>query len=141
MTITFFGHSDAPTSIRPLLQRLLERLIVEEGADRFYVGNHGAFDALVRQCLKAAKQEYPHIDYGIVLAYLTHTNDHHIPSVYPEGLECVPPRFAICKRNEWMIESSDLVIVYVTRQFGGAARFKEMAERKGRRIINLADCQ
>lgn len=31
------------------------------------------------------------------------------------------------------------IVVYVKRSTGGAARFKETAERKGKKVINIAD--
>lgn len=49
----------------------------------------------------------------------------------------VPRRFAIDKRNRWMIDHSDFVITYVSRSFGGAAKFKEIAEKKNRVVINI----
>ena len=138
MTVTFFGHSDAPLTLRPLLRRVIEKLIIEDKADRFLVGNHGAFDSMTKHTLTALQVDYSHIDYAVVLAYLP-TDNYDSPTIYPEGLEKVPHRFAICKRNEWMIEQSDIVVTYVTRGFGGAARFKQQAERIGKRVINLAN--
>lgn len=38
-----------------------------------------------------------------------------------------------------MIEHSDYVISYVKYDIGGAARFKELAEKKNRIVINIAD--
>ena len=40
---TFFGHSDCPQSVMPLLHRTLEELITRCGVDRFYVGTQGEF--------------------------------------------------------------------------------------------------
>ena len=58
-------------------------------------------------------------------------------TLYPEGLETVPKKFAINKRNEWMILNSDISICYVYKTTGGAAKFKGKAEKKGLRIISL----
>ena len=60
-------------------------------------------------------------------------------TVFPEGIESVPKRFAIVWRNQWMIDRSDFVITFVQRDFGGAATFQKKAEKKGKRIINLAE--
>ena len=57
-------------------------------------------------------------------------------SIYPEGLEKTPPRFAIYKRNLWMIEKSDIVVTYV-KNVGGAATFKEISEKKGKTVFNI----
>lgn len=42
-------------------------------------------------------------------------------TIYPE-IENVPPKFAIIKRNEWMIDKSDFLIAYVEHNCGGAYR-------------------
>ncbi len=51
-------------------------------------------------------------------------------TIYPEGLEVVPPKFAVSKRNAWMLERCEYVITYVKFNFGGAALFKEKAIKK-----------
>ena len=58
--------------------------------------------------------------------------------VYPE-LESVPWKFAISKRNEWMVEQADIVIAFVDHDWGGAATTLQYAKRKKKTIINLAD--
>lgn len=40
--------------------------------------------------------------------------------------------------NKWMIQQSDVVVTYVTHNFGGAAQFKEMAEIRGKTVIEVA---
>ncbi len=141
MTVTFFGHSDAPQSIEAKLKILLIRLIEQQGACRFYVGNHGAFDHIVHSTLITLQKTHSHIQCRIVLAYLpnhqTAAND--MDTIYPEGLEAVPRRFAISKRNQWMIHHSDLVVTYVQHDWGNAARYKDIAVRCGKTVIELAD--
>lgn len=137
MTVTFFGHRDAPQEIRPHLRAVIAMLI-EQGADTFYVGNHGDFDAMVRAELDELKAKYPSIRYAVVLAYLPHTPLLY-DSVYPEGLENAPPRFAIDARNRWMLAQADAVVTYVCRSYGGAARCKRIAEQRGQRVIEIAE--
>ena len=60
-------------------------------------------------------------------------------TVFPAGLENVPPRFAIDRRNHWMLRQAEVVVVYVAHTFGGAAKFAAKAERQGKTVINLAD--
>ncbi|MBQ3132677.1 MAG: hypothetical protein IJC17_00165 [Clostridia bacterium] len=87
--------------------------------------------------LKQAKAVYPQIRYAVVLAYLPTETPEYEETVYP--LEGVPARFAIDRRNRWMIEQSDIVVTYVNRGFGGAAKFKEIAKKKEKTIIELND--
>ena len=136
-TVTFFGHRDTPKETEPALRLTLIDLIENKNATVFYVGNHGNFDAMVRHQLEDLSKTYP-IKYYIVLAYMPGKNaesDEH--SILPEGIETVPRRFAINYRNKWMLTKSDIVVTYVTRKFGGAWRFKEMAERLEMMIIKL----
>ena len=140
MTCTFFGHKDAPQEIRPLLRDVLLDLIEHQGVTQFYVGNQGSFDRMALKMLKEFEKPYS-ITYDVVLAYLPKKTDPFFTAYYtilPEGIETVPPRFAIEYRNKWWIEHSDLVITYVERSFGGAAKFKALAEKKGKRIVELS---
>ena len=59
-------------------------------------------------------------------------------AVLPDLIETVPPRFAIDHRNRWMVARSDVVVTYVVRSFGGAAKLKELAEKKKR---TLSSCR
>ena len=141
MVCTFFGHKDTPKEIEPTLRSTLIDLIENKNATVFYVGNNGNFDTMVRHQLENLSQTYP-ITYSVVLAYLpTEKNkyDDLSHSIYPEGLETVPKRFAISWRNKWMIQQSDVVVTYVTRTYGGAAQFKELAERQGKTVIELSE--
>ena len=54
-------------------------------------------------------------------------------------LEFVPKRFAIVKRNEWMMTNADIVIAYVNRNYGGAYKSLQAAKRKKKKIINICD--
>ena len=46
MKVCFFGHSDTPWRIQPKLREVILDLIDNEGANEFYVGNHGNFDRM-----------------------------------------------------------------------------------------------
>ena len=140
MICTFFGHRDTPPEIQPLLREVLLDLIEHQGVKQFYVGNQGNFDAMALRLLKESEKPY-FITYDVVLAYLPKKTDPFFEVYYtilPEGIETVPPRFAIEYRNKWMIEHSDIVVTYVNRSFGGAAKFKKLAEKKNKTIIELS---
>ena len=139
MVCTFFGHKDTPKEIEPTLRSTLIDLIENKNVNMFYVGNNGNFDTMVRRQLEDLSQTYP-IIYSVVLAYLpTEKNryDNLTNTIYPEGLETVPKRFAISWRNKWMIQQSDIVVTYVTHSYGGAVKFKEMAERLNKHVVEL----
>lgn len=137
MTVTFCGHAEIAQSdnLRSWLISTIEPLILD-GADTFYLGGYGSFDSLAATVLRELKKTYPHIQLVLVLAYLNRNTDTsgYDSTLYPE-LEEVPPRFAISKRNESMVDLSDVVVAYVTHGWGGAAKTLEYAKRK-RKVIH-----
>ena len=144
MTCCFFGHKDAPSTIMVRLEETIEKLIAEQGMNNFLVGNQGQFDSMVLAALRRLKNKYPEISYNVVLAYMPTEKGEWNPYEYwetmlPEGLEAVHPRYVISKRNEWMVNESDVVICYIKHSWGGAYKYVEMAQRKKKQILNIAD--
>ena len=77
----------------------------------------GQFDAYVHSELKKLKQEYPQINYSVVLAYMPGKKteyDDYSDTMLPEGIESVHPHYAISWRNNWMLKQSDYVVTYIT---------------------------
>lgn len=139
-TVCFFGHSEVIHNIRPKLTEIIENLITEEKVTEFYVGNQGQFDSMVYSVLKDLKATYPQITYSIVLAYMPDEKTagrYGDDTLYPDGLETVPKRFAISKRNEWMVRHSDYMICYVYKITGGAVKVREMAKKKRVGVVNI----
>ena len=138
---TFFGHSTCPENIREKLRERIVDLIETEEVSLFYVGHQGEFDRMVCSLLRELKKKYD-IDYAIVLAYLPEkcsaadTRDLS-DTLFPDGIEKVPKRFAIVWRNRWMLQRSDYVITYVRRSWGGAAQFAELAQRQKKTVLAL----
>lgn len=141
MTCTFFGSRDiSQEKIEKPLTEVLTNLIENHNVDNFYVGNQGNFDFLVQKQLKKLKLIYPHINYGIALAYMPKSKEEYPTIDYsktfvPDGIEIGPTKFAIDRRNRWLIKNSDYIITCVRGSIGGAAKYKEIAERKGKTII------
>ena len=136
---TFFGHRDAPDFILPALAQTIEELVVNKHVSCFYVGTHGAFDRMAYHALKQAKMQHPHIHINVVLAYMPTPRDdcYGEDSLLPEGIETVPKRFAIHCRNQWMLHHASYVVSYVTRDYGGAAKYVNRAKKQGKTIISL----
>ena len=120
---------------------MVVELIEQHGVDRFYAGQQGAFDAMARSVLRELAKVYHHISYAVVLERLPWPKDpatwDFSDTIFPEGLETVPPRFAISRRNEWMLRQADYVVAYITHGWGGAARYVEKAARLGKVVVNL----
>lgn len=133
----FFGHKDAYCLDYALLVQAIREQI-QRGDDVFYIGHQGAFDTAVYGCLKRLREEYPDIRICVVLAYLPTEKAPEIPdSMFPEGLEMVHPKYAIDKRNHWMITASDSCICYVDHTWGGAYKFAKIAQKRGLRVTNI----
>lgn len=138
----FFGHREVTHNIRDKLTVIIENLITEGNVTKFYVGHQGQFDSMVYSVLKEIKEKYPHIRYTVVLAYMP---DEHIRDLYdedtlfPNGLENVPKKFAINKRNDWMIQQSGFAVCYVHKITGGAAKFKDKAKKNKLQIFDVTN--
>ena len=136
---TFFGHRDCPQSVRPKLRAALIEQIETQHVTTFLVGNEGGFDAMAQSVLHELRQVYPAISCTVVLAYLPRRPQNaDLATLFPEGIETVPKRFAISWRNRWMLRHADCVIAYVAHSWGGAARFCELARKQGKPLWNLA---
>ena len=137
---TFFGHREILSQVEPRLRAALVELIEQKKVYKFFVGNQGDFDRMVRKVLKELKMIYTQIDYAVVLAYFPKNGDEYeeySDTIYP--LEGGFPKFAIERRNYWMIEQSTYAITYVRVGWGGASKFKSIAEKRGLTIVEL--CQ
>lgn len=142
LVCAFFGHRDAPPIQRELYE-CIENLIKTRSARIFYVGNNGAFDRVVQYVLQDLSKKYA-IQFYVVLAYMPQTHKQFDDfdsehTLYPDGLETVPKKFAIFHRNRWMVQQADIVVAYVTRSFGGAAQFLAYARNQKKEVINLGE--
>lgn len=134
--VTFCGHGEVSdySEVRQWLYHAVEQEI-QSGADLFYIGDYGGFDRMATDVVWELKKRFPNITSVLVLAYLDRVVDaeHYDETTYPP-LETVPKRFAISKRNQWMVDQSDTVIAYVLHDWGGAAQTLKFALRKQKRI-------
>lgn len=137
---SFAGHADIFTNKEGLKEKVTDiatRLIENENVDTFYNGGKGAFDLLCVSVVEKLKKKYTGIRSHLILSYIPgekkesdkefYSNFDNI--IYP-GLERIPPRYAILKRNEWMIDNSDFLIAYVGHNWGGAYKTLQYAKKK-----------
>ncbi|MBP0981383.1 MAG: hypothetical protein J5968_04190 [Oscillospiraceae bacterium] len=144
MVCTFFGHRDCPIDIKTKLYNAAKKLIEKHDVDTFLVGDKGKFDFIARTVLEKLSNEYPHIKYNVVLAYMPGKRDEFCEgdisnTILPMGIEIVPKRIAIPWRNKWMLDRADYVLAYVVCSQGGAANYVEKALKKGKTVINIAE--
>lgn len=138
MNVTFCGHAKISNqdSVQTWLFEVTQALI-EQGATIFYLGGYGAFDELAAWVLRKQKETHPDIELVLVRPYLNRNMEDsgYDYSVYPP-LESVPPRFAISKRNQWMVQKSNVVVSYVLHDWGGAAATLRYARQKKKIILS-----
>ena len=137
---SIFGTEDLPAKLKKEIVNLIEN----HNVTTFYNGGKGDFDWLCAKTIQELKKEYSSIKSYCILSYMPKEKDEYDntlkifdDTIYPD-IEKIPPRFAIIKRNEWMVKNSDFMIAYVNYPWGGAYKTLQYAERKKNiKIINL----
>ena len=150
MIIAFSGHSVVlfRDKIKQTVKEQIRNYAVKGEKIICYLGGYGDFDNICARACKELKEECPHIELVYITPYISLSEQAKIKamqesgeydsSIYPP-IENVPPKFAISKRNEWMMASADLIIAYVEHNFGGAYKALKFAERKKKKIINICN--
>ena len=139
-----FGHRNVFENISSKLDNAVEEAIAQ-GCEIFYTGAMGEFDSLFSSAVRSAKKVYPHIKLIGVKPYFTNdinTDKDYYTALYddiiiPDELAGIHPKAAIKARNRWIIDNSDIVLIYTVRNFGGAYEAKRFAERNGKRLIKI----
>ena len=144
-TVSFFGHRQL-YDFRRIDERLvpiLKELIRTKSYVAFLIGRNGEFDEYSASVIKRIQKEIgkDNNDLTLVLPY-TVANIEYYEKYYdhillPEIIGDVHPKSAITKRNRWMVEQSDLVIVNVEHNKGGAFTAMKYAEKQNKKLINL----
>ena len=147
-TCFFIGHRDTSRTVLPHITKAAELLIQEEKVVEFYVGCYGSFDLLAGEAIISLKSAFPHVRLYLVIPY--HPAERQIEvrpgfngTVYPEGMEAVPRRYAISFANRKMIDRADYLVAYVTHTASNAHKLLDYAARREQKrllhVINLGD--
>ena len=150
MIITFVGHSlvSAQEKVKIMVEEQIKANVINNERTTFYIGGYGDFDWLCAHVCRKLKKELPNSEVIYVTPYLSQSEQLKIKemkqnrlcdaSLYPP-IEASPLKFAISKRNEWMVTNADLVISYVNHAFGGAYKSLQIAKRRKKKIISLGN--
>lgn len=146
-TCFLFGHADACDDILPNLLQAVEDAYATQGVTEFYVGNRGRFDSLAATAVKRVKKQHADIHLYLLLAYHPAQRpvipwDGFDGSYYPPLMK-VPLPFAIVRANQYMIDTSDLIICYV-KHVGNSRNLLAYARKRKKAdecIINIDDMQ
>ena len=145
MIITFCGHSNYSGNLEDekRLINLLEVVICGNRVD-FYFGGYGGFDNFALKCAIKYKQYHKNANLIFITPYLGKwlnerkfiIEEQYDQIIYPE-IEHVPLKFAIIKRNEWMVDQADYLFSYVKTHYGGAYKTLLYAHKHNKRYTNL----
>ena len=139
-----FGHRIVFENISEKLDQAIESAI-QQGCEIFYTGAMGDFDSLFSSAVRRAKKTYSHIKLICIKPYFTNdinTNRDYYTALYddiiiPDELAGIHYKAAIKARNRWMIDNSEIILIYTIRNYGGAYDALKYAERKGKCIIKI----
>ena len=148
-TCCFLGHSNycsySSAEYKAKLTDVIENLIVNHAADTFYCGRRGDFDLLCWRITSELINKYPQVKIYHVLSYIPTDTDERstetklrdeIQTVYLLE-EYVPPKYAIARTNQCMVDLSDYIVTGVDHTYGGANAALEYAEKRQKKIIYL----
>lgn len=139
-----FGHRQVFGNITEQLDKAISYAI-NQGCKIFYTGAMGDFDSLFSSAVRKAKTLRPNIKLICVKPYMTqdiNENGEYLYSLYddiiiPTELADVHYKAAITKRNQWIIQNSEMVIVYTVRNYGGAYKAMKYAQKNNKTIMDL----
>ena len=150
-TVSFFGHRriKQPLSVEQKLERLVQKLLTDKEYVEFLVGRDGEFDQIVSSTIRRCKREYrsDNSSHIWVLPYLTaefRDNEEFFRDYYDEIELCEAAAGSHYKnahqiRNRAMVDRSDLVVLCIQRESGGAWQTMKYAKKQGIPYINIAD--
>lgn len=144
-TVSLFGHREIEDlwRLNEQLVPIIKELIQTKLYVSFLIGRNGEFDEYAASVIKHTKKEVgkENNDITLVLPYtvadLEYYEEYYDNIIIPESVYGVHPKSAITLKNRWMIERSNLVIVYVERDKGGAYTAMKYAKRLNKDIVNL----
>ena len=144
-TVSLFGHRKIYNlnQIYEKLFPIIKELLQTKQYVAFFIGRSGEFDEYAASVIKIAQKEFgkENNDMTLVLPYkvadIEYYENYYDDIIIPPSVCGVYPKAAIKKRNQWMVEESDLVLVYVEREEGGAYDTMKYAEKINKRIIRL----
>ena len=152
-SVCFTGHREVKETdtIRYLLDKVLTDLI-EKGVTDFYAGGALGWDMLCEKAVLNLREEFPHIRLNLILPcppeiqiakwnsserseyfriYTASDSVKILSDTYYDG--CMK------KRNQALVELSEICVCYCTRFRSGTGQTVRMAEKNNLTIINIAD--
>ena len=144
--VSFIGHRELNnfSIVEEKIEKIAKELLQLHEFVEFYVGRSGDFDISVASAIKRVQKAFGKEGCSLILVLPYAVKDEfYYENFYDEILYPLNPKtyykIAITKRNEWLINNSDLLICYVEDNHkGGALTALNKARKTGIEIINLA---
>lgn len=149
ITVSFFGHRQLndPLSIEKKLHKIIQELLTTREYVEFLVGRNGEFDQVVASTVRRCKREIRDDNNSLVLVLPYETaeyrnNKESFHEYYDEVEICEESVGKYFKsahqiRNRSMVDRSNLVVVYIEHESGGAFAAMRHAVKRGIQIIKL----
>lgn len=141
MIITFAGHRFVHNhdEIKKRVKAAIREVVITNEALVCLCGGYGEFDNICASACRELKTEGMNVTIVYVTPYITLSEQKKInerqstlpyDSIFYPPIENTPLKFAISKRNEWMMSEADIVISYIKHNYGGAYKSVTCAKRK-----------
>ena len=122
--------------------------LIEEGYTRFITGMAQGSDIWFAECVLALRDVYPDVELVAAVPYagqrdrLSAADRFRYDRIINECAETVVlsgeyTKFCMNKRNRYMVDNSDVVLVVGYAPSGGTVNTRAYAEKKGKRIVDL----
>ncbi len=153
-SVSFFGHRyiDRYGFVERKLTQLVRDLMTIKPYVEFLVGREGDFDRIASSTIRHLRNDFGEHNsaHDLILPYMTaefRDNEESFYEYYSE-VEIASDatgkshfKAAYQKRNRYMVDRSDIVIVYIDHESGGAYQTYQYALKQGKTVINIADME
>lgn len=148
-TVSFFGHRKIEKyhEVEQALEKIIHNLLNEKEFVEFLVGRDGDFDQIVSSAIHRYKRTIRNDNSSLVwvMPYLTakfKDNEDSFQEYYDEIEVCDSAsdhhfKAAFKKRNQQMVDRSDLVVFYIDHKNGGAYQTMQYAQKRAKAYINI----
>ena len=142
-TVSFFGHRTIEQTMRveEQVEEVIWQILKTKEFTNFLVGRNGEFDQLVSSAIRRIQKVQENCLHTLVLPYsmaVYRDNVESFHTYYDQVEICDESAYfkaAIQKRNREMVDRSDLVVFYVTREEGGTYQTCRYARKKQKKIF------
>ncbi len=154
-TCCFTGHRDIPHNLDEDIIAVIRQKVIDlvgGGYTDFITGGALGFDTLAAICLIRLKKlpEYSHLKLHIFIPCENQTRgwDERDVRLYNAIFDRADSKYFVSqtyfrgcmqKRNRAMVDESSALIAYCTKKSGGTAYTVKYAEKKGLRVLNIAE--